>query len=130
MGENVILCVCNMLVPITMLILGLVIWKTMPGYGDLIGYRTTYSLKNETLWNIAQYCFGKSCTITFAVMSFLSLLASLVLIFFEVDKEILGIISVFVTLIQSVALFVVIFITEHKLKVIDKQNAQNQKKSQ
>lgn len=130
MEENVILCVCNMLAPITMLILGLVIWKTMPGYGDMFGYRTTYSLKNPELWNIAQYCFGKSCTITFAVMSFLSLFAGLVPIFFEVDKEIPGFISAFVTLIQVVALFVIIFITEHKLKVIDKQNAQNKEKNQ
>ena len=110
MGENVIIAVCNMLLPLTMLGLGLMIWLTKPGYGDIFGYRTTWSLKNKETWERAQFLFGKICTIAYAVISFISLIAGLVPIIWRLDIS--GIIACVLNLVQFVSVFVVIGVTD------------------
>lgn len=116
MGDNVILAVCNMLLPLTMLGLGLMIWLTKPGYGDIFGYRTTVSLKNPQTWSRAQGLFGKICTITYAALSFLTLIAGIVPIILKFDKYTSGLISAIVNCVSFVAVFVVIGVTDGIVK--------------
>lgn len=116
MGEKVILAVCNMFLPLTILGLGLMVWKTHPPFGDMFGYRTTQSQKSPEAWNMAQALFGKSCTLTYAVLSFITLISSLVPIFFKVDETAVDWIFTAVNIVNFVTLSVLIFITDSKVK--------------
>ena len=112
MGDNVVIAVCNMLLPLTMLGLGLMIRLTKPGYGDMLGYRTTWSLKSKETWERAQKLFGSICTVTYAVISFISLVLGIVPIVGGFDKYTTGVIGCALTLVQFVSVFVVIGVTD------------------
>lgn len=116
MGDNVIIAVVNMLLPLTMLGLGLMIWLTKPGYGDMFGYRTTWSLKSKETWERAQGLFGKICTITYAVISFISLICGVIPIVGGFDKYAVGIMAGVLSLVQFVSVFVVIGVTDGIVK--------------
>ena len=116
MGENIIIALCNMFMPLTLMGLGLMVWKTHPPFGDMFGYRTTQSQKSPEAWDMAQALFGKSCTLTYAVLSFLTLIAGLAPIFFKVDEMAADWIFTAVNIVYSVTLFVLIFITDSKVK--------------
>lgn len=116
MGEKILVAVCNMFLPLTILGLGLMVWKTHPPFGDIFGYRTTQSQKSPEAWDMAQALFGKSCTLTYAVLSFFTLIAGLVPIFFKVDEMTTTWIVTVANTVDFAALFVVIFITERKVK--------------
>lgn len=108
--------VVGLLFPLTLLGLGLMIWKTRPPFNDIMGYRTTYSQKNERLWNMGQELFGKYCTITYAVFLALSLISGLIPIIFKMDKYAASIIFSAMHFIQFISLFAVIGVTDGKLK--------------
>lgn len=116
MGEPVIMLIVGLMVPITMLIMGLLIRKTRPPFNEITGCRTTYSRKNERLWNMGQELFGKYCTITYAVILGLSLISGLIPIVFGIDRYTAGIINAGMYLVQFVSVFAVIGVTEDKLK--------------
>lgn len=50
--------ICNLLVPILLIICGRMMWKHPPGkINGIIGYRTTRSMKNMDTWKFAHdYC--------------------------------------------------------------------------
>lgn len=102
--------------PLTLMGLGLMVWKTHPPFGDMFGYRTTQSQKSPEAWDMAQALFGKSCTLTYAVLSFLTLIAGLAPIFFKVDEMAADWIFTAVNIVNFVTLFVLIFITDSKVK--------------
>ncbi len=116
MGDLVIMLVTGLLLPVTMLIVGLVIRKTRPPFNDILGCRSTRSQKNERLWNMGQELFGKYCTITYAVILGLSLISGLIPIVFSTDRYTAGIINGGMYLVQFVSVFAVIGVTEGKLK--------------
>ena len=53
-----ILLICNLLIPVIMLITGKLMWKHYPkNINGFIGYRTTRSMMNMDTWNFAnEYC--------------------------------------------------------------------------
>lgn len=116
MNDNVVIAVANMLTPLTMLGLGLMIWRTRPGYRDLFGYHTTWAEKSEEAWNFAQELFGRLCTITFAIASFLTLIAGLIPVIARPLESWGTIIGGLVSFLDLIPLFVIIFIVEGKLK--------------
>ena len=122
MGDLVIMLVVGLLLPITMLGMGLLIWKTRPPFNDLFGYRTTYSQKNERLWDMGQELFGKYCTVTYTVILILSVLCGLLPIVFDIDHSIGQIINAAMNLVQFFALFAVIGVTDRKLKKAMKES--------
>lgn len=116
MGERIICAVVNMLLPLTLLGLGLMIWLTKPGYGDAFGYRTTRSLKSKETWALAQELFGRICTRVYAVLSFLTLISGVIPIILKADEIALSIVVMAVNLADSIALFVIIGIVDGKVK--------------
>lgn len=63
MAEFWFLFICNMLVPVTMLVLGY-LFKGIHFPKDvnaLCGYRTSMSMKNEKTWKFANAYWGKIC---------------------------------------------------------------------
>lgn len=116
MGDLVIMLVCGLLLPLTMLGLGLLIRKTRPPFNDIMGYRTTWSQKNERLWNMGQELFGRYCTITYIVILVLSILCGMIPIALHMDKYTAGLINAAMYLVQFVSVFAVIGVTDGKLK--------------
>lgn len=112
MSDNVIVAAADMLLPLTMLGLGLTIWLKRPCYGEVLSYRTKTSLKSKETWERAQEVFGRLCTITFAVLSFLSLIAGIFPIAVNIDDNVCGIICLIVTSVQGLAVLAVIAVTE------------------
>lgn len=116
MGDLVIMLIVGQILPITLLGLGLMIWKTRPPFNGIMGYRTSYSQKNERLWNMGQELFGKYCAITYAVFLALSLISGLIPIIFKMDKYTASVIFSAMHFIQMISLFAIIGITDGKLK--------------
>lgn len=116
MGEKVIIAVCNMLLPLTMLGLGLMVRKTRPPFGDLFGYRTTQSLKSPESWKLAQALFGKYCTRTYLILCGLTLIASVLPIVCSLDELAEMWIFTVVNLVDFISVFVVIGVTDHTVK--------------
>ncbi len=116
MGELVIRLVCGLLLPITFFVLGLVIWKTHPPMGDMFGYRTTWSQKNERLWNMGQELFGRYCTITYAVILGISVIMGVIPMIIHIDKLMISVMNSALYLVQFAAFFAVIGVTDGKLR--------------
>lgn len=116
MNDNMVTAVVNMFLPLTMLGMGLMIWRTKPGYRDLFGYRTTWAGKSEEAWDFAQELFGRLCTKSFAIASFLTLVAGLIPVIARLDESWGTIICVVVSFADTILMFVIIFIVEEKLK--------------
>lgn len=116
MNDNVIFAVVNMFLPLTVLGMGLMIWRTRPGYRDLFGYHTTWAEKSEEAWDFAQELFGRLCTKTFVVASALTLVAGLIPVIARLDESWGTIICGVVSFADMVLMFVIIFIVEGKLK--------------
>ena len=115
-SELVILMVVGLMLPLTMLGMGLLIWKTKPPYKDMFGYNTTYSQKNERLWDMGQELFGRYCTITYSVITVLSILCGLIPIVFDINFYIGELIEMIIYLVQFFSVFAVIGVTDGKLK--------------
>ena len=126
MGEKVIIAVVNMLTPLTLLGLGLLIWKTRPPFGDIFGYRTKQSQKSPEAWELAQAVFGRYCTLTYAVLSALTLISGLLPIFIKLDEFWLSIFVLAVNFANVIALAVVIGITE---SIVKKQTEEGDKQN-
>lgn len=116
MGETIIIAVVNMLTPLTLLGLGLVIWKTRPPFGDMFGYRTKQSQKSPEAWELAQAVFGRYCTLTYAVLSALTLISSLIPLFVRLDDLGRSILFMVINFVDVVALAFVIGVTESTVK--------------
>lgn len=116
MTDNVICAIANMLLPLTLLGMGAIIWKTKPGYKDMFAYHTTTAEKNEAMWNRAQELFGRICTITYAVLSAVTLICGLIPVICRLDKSIGTIICSFLCVANVVPMFVFIGIVEVTLK--------------
>lgn len=115
MTDSVVIAIVNMLTPLTMLGLGLMIWRTRPEYRSLFGYHTTWAEKTEETWNFAQELFGRLCTITYAIMSALTLIAGLIPVIARLDEGWVTIINGIASFVDLIPLFVIIFIVEGKL---------------
>lgn len=122
MGDLVIMLIVGLLLPITMLGLGLMIWKTRPPFNDIMGYRTTYSQKNERLWNMGQELFGRYCTITYVVILGLSIISGLLPIVFKINRYVGGLINMGMYIVQFISVFAVIGVTDGKLKKALQEN--------
>lgn len=77
MGFFIFLFVCNMLVPLIMLIVGISFSNHPPGtINGIYGYRTTRSMKSQEAWIFANTYFGVVWKKTGAVMCVLTAVPS------------------------------------------------------
>lgn len=107
--------ICNLLVPVIMLVAGIVMYKKPPNnINGLMGYRTKRSMKNQDTWAFAHKCCGKLWTIIGAVMLVTSVLAQLP--FIKSDDDTIGMISAIIETVQIVIIFCSIFFVEKALK--------------
>lgn len=107
--------VCNLFLPLTMIIAGWMMWKHSPKKINMVvGYRTARSIKNEETWKFAHdYCgklwwkFGWG----FAAVTILIQLP-----FYQGSENAISILSLVVCAVQLASIFLTIILTEKALK--------------
>ena len=116
MNDNVIMMLCYLPAPITFIIVGLMLWRFPPSYGDMFGYKTKLSYSSHEAWDFAQVFFGKLCTMAHIPVLALTLAAGVVQIVKNVDEDTAFVVFLVITFLQLIPLFTCIFITESRLK--------------
>ena len=116
MNDNVIMLICYLPEPFTLLFVGLMLWKFPAPYGDMIGYKTKLSRSSKDAWDFAQVYFGKLCTLVHIPVLALSAAVGAYQVVVDADETTGLIICLALTTLQLVPLFSCIFITELRLK--------------
>lgn len=119
MGENtfsnVMFLIGELTTPLIIMAFAWSMWKSPPKLGEN-GYNTRRSRKSEEAWEFAQTAYGRYATITFAVMSALTLAAGLTAIFLNFGETAGFVTFLAVTFAQIAVLFITIAVIERQLK--------------
>ncbi len=106
--------VCDLLIPILMIIAGNMMWKHSPEKNWVIGYRTTRSMKNTDTWKFAQDYCGRIWWKIGWIMLFPSLVVHFPL--YHGSEDTIGAVGGILCTVQCVILIGSIFPTERALK--------------
>lgn len=109
------LFVCDLFIPILMIVVGYMIWKHSPKkINRMIGYRTARSMKNIDTWKFAHDYCGR----LWWKIGWFMLIPSMVihLPFYHSSEKMVGIVGTIVCTIQCVILIVSVFLTERALR--------------
>lgn len=109
------LFLCDLIIPIVMILCGWMLWKHSPkNINRIIGYRTTRSMKNMDTWKFAhEYCGRLWWRIGWIML----LPSSLIHIpFYHASNDRIGIVSGILCTLQCIVLIVSIFPAEAALK--------------
>lgn len=110
-----IIFICDLLAPIIIIIAGILTMRAPAGeVNRLYGYRTERSMRSKEAWKFAQAYSGRLLTVSGIVALVVTALLHLPFIHASVDT--LGILCGVVCTVQVAMLFLVIFLTERKLK--------------
>ena len=106
---------CDMLVPVTMVVAGRMMWKHCPkNINGIIGYRTPRSMKNKETWRFAnEYC-GRLFFKSGLVMVVPSVLVHVPL--YPCDEETIRTASLIIVAVQIIVLVASVIFTEAALK--------------
>ena len=107
--------VCNLLIPVILIIAGRMMWKHCPKkINTVYGYRTKRSMKNMDTWRFAHNYCGK----LWWKIGWVSLFPSVVvqIPFFESSEDVIGIVGGIICTVQVVILMATVFQTEAALK--------------
>ena len=120
MGFWIFLTICNLMIPVLMIVIGKVFIKNPPKtINRIYGYRTSRSMKNQNTWNFAHLYCGKLWWKIGWVMLPLAIIGMLPVI--GKNDDIVGGVSAVVVTAECIALFVTIFFVERALaKKFDK----------
>lgn len=112
-----IMLFCDILIPLTMIIGGLIIWKRCPKkINSLFGYRSPLAMKNMDTWNFAHNHCGR---LWWKVGLITLLPSALVHIpFYNSNEDTIGALSLTLMVIQCVILVASIIPTERALKKV------------
>ncbi|MDE5596749.1 MAG: SdpI family protein [Lachnospiraceae bacterium] len=114
MGFWVFLTICNLMIPVLMIVIGKVFIKNPPKtINRIYGYRTSRSMKNQDTWNFAHFYCGKLWWKIGWVMLPLAIIGMLPVI--GKNDDIVGGVSAVVVTAECIALFVTIFFVERAL---------------
>lgn len=110
-----LILICDMTIPVVMLLAGRMMRKHCPGeINGVIGYRTKRSMKNADTWSFAhEYCGGLWQRLG------LIMIVPTVLIhlpFRHCGENAIGIVGIIVAAVQCIAMLASVFLTEHALK--------------
>lgn len=107
--------VCDLLIPVIMLVSGRIMWKHPPkDINGFVGYRTTRSMKNMETWKFAhEYC-GR----LWWKIGFIMLIPSIAvhLPFYNKSRDFIGVLGGILCTIQCMVLLASIFPAERALK--------------
>lgn len=107
--------VCDLLIPILMIVIGRIMWKHPPRkINDVVGYRTPRSTQNMDTWKFAHDYCGRLWWKTGWIILIPSVLIHFP--FYNSSKDIIGTVGGILCTIQCVILLISIFPTERALK--------------
>lgn len=120
MGFWIAMFVCNLLVPLLMVVFGRIMYKHAPkSINGIYGYRTSMSMKNEDTWKFAHDYCGKLWYKVGLIMLIPSVLVQLP--FVKSSTDTIGIMTVVLETVQICVMIASIFPTERALrKTFDK----------
>lgn len=109
------LLICDLQIPLLMIVFGRMMWKHPPNnINGIIGYRTRRSMQNSNTWKFAQeYCGRLWWKAGWAVLA-LSVLLHVP--FCNSTKNRIGMLSVVLCTVQGIIMMASIFLTERALK--------------
>ena len=106
---------CDLIIPIVMVIAGRMMWKHCPKHiNSMLGYRTTRSMKNMDTWKFANEHCGRLWYKMGLFMLAFSVLVSVLLL--RTNDNTYSMISLIFILLQCIILIVSIIPTEFALK--------------
>lgn len=106
---------CDLIIPIVMVIAGRMMWKHCPKHiNSMLGYRTTRSMKNMDTWKFANEHCGRLWYKMGLFMLAFSVLVSVLLL--RTNDNTYSMISLIFVLLQCIILIVSIIPTELALK--------------
>lgn len=115
MGYFIFIFVCNLVIPVSMLIFGSLFKKNVPREINWIfGYRTAMSMKNQETWRFAHNYCGRIWTKAGAIL--LAVSAAVSACSFAFGKDVADAASVILCGVQIVFLIGSIFPTEKALR--------------
>ena len=107
--------ICDMIIPVVMIIVGRMMWKHCPEHiNGMLGYRTTRSMKNMDTWKFANEHCGRLWYKMGLFMLAISVLVSVLLL--RTNDNTYSMISLIFVLLQCIILIVSIIPTELALK--------------
>ncbi len=114
-GFWIFMLIINLLIPAIMIVFGSICLKRAPKeINDVIGYRTTMSMKNRDTWEFAHHYCGKVWRFVGWVILIPSILATVFV--FGKDTSSVGSLSLIVIVIQTIILIISIAPTEIALR--------------
>lgn len=121
MGFSIFMFICNLLIPVLMIVIGRMMWKNLPkNINSVMGYRTTMSMKNMDTWKFAHEHSGKLWWKIGWIMLVPSTFVQLP--FMGKSEEVVGTVGVILCMVQCAVLLAAIFPTERALKVTFDKN--------
>lgn len=124
----IFMTICNLMLPILMIVFGRVFIKNPPKtINGIYGYRTSRSRKNQDTWDFAHLYCGKLWWKAGWVM--LPLVAIAMLPVIGKNDDIVGWISLIVIVIEIVILFMTIFFVERALGKMFETDEQNNERN-
>ena len=115
MGFWWFMLICDMLIPVCMIVGGLLMWKRTPkNINGLFGYRTEMSMKNIDTWQFAH----KHCGRLWCIIGLITVIPSIIahIPFYCSDEDTIGGVGMIVMVVQLIVLIVSIFLTEAAMK--------------
>ena len=107
--------ICDLLVPVVMILCGRMMWKHSPKkINSLFGYRTSRSMKNLDTWIFAQKHFGKLWWKIGWIIFIPSILVHIP--FYGASDDMIGIVGLILVTVQTIIIIVSIIPTERALK--------------
>lgn len=113
--NNVMFLIGELPVPIIIMAFAWSMKRCPPKLGEN-GYNTKRSRKSEEAWEFAQTAYGHYATVTFAVMSAITLAVGLTAIFLNFGETAGFVTFLAVTFAQIAVLFITIAVIERQLK--------------
>jgi len=114
-GFWIFMLIINLLMPAIMIVFGSICLKRAPKeINDVIGYRTTMSMKNRDTWEFAHHYCGKVWHLVGWVILVPSILATVFV--FGKDTSTVGSLSLIVIVVQTIILIISIAPTEFALR--------------
>ncbi len=117
MGEYVVMLICELLCPLTMLLLGLFLWRFPAEYRSIWGYHTTAAESSHEAWAAAQVYFGIRMVIAqipVIVIMVVSWVISCVIL--KLSEDAVAAIAMVITAVPMIVVFIVVGMTERMLK--------------
>lgn len=112
----VFISICNLIIPLTMIIFGISFEKNPPKtINNYIGYRTKMSMKSKETWIFAHKYLGLIWKKVGIILLILSTISAILTI--KVEQDALGMLAMIVSFIQIAVMLLTIYPIERALKI-------------